>query len=68
MQIHDGVSEDAFVTMRQARDATLAAPRLLGPSIQINIRAGRFPAPESNGRTYLKIPVSFAEGVHLPEL
>ena len=42
-------------------------PRLLFPSIQINIRAGRFPAAESNGMTYLKIPISFAEGVHLPE-
>jgi len=67
VQIHDGVSEDAFVTMRQARDASLAVPRLLFPSIQINIRAGRFPAPESNGTTYLKVPISFAEGVHLPE-
>jgi glyoxylase-like metal-dependent hydrolase (beta-lactamase superfamily II) len=67
VQIHDGISEEAFVTMRKARDPTLAAPRLLLPSIQVNIRAGRFPAPESNGTTYLKIPISFAEGVHLSE-
>lgn len=67
VQIHDGISEDAFVAMRQARDATLAAPRLLLPSIQVNIRAGRFPAPESNGTTYLKIPISFAEGVYFSE-
>lgn len=67
VQIHDGISEEAFATMRKARDPTLAAPRLLLPSIQVNIRAGRFPAPESNGTTYLKIPISFAEGVHLSE-
>lgn len=43
--------------MREARDATLAVPRLLLPSIQVNIRAGRFPEAESNGVRYLKIPV-----------
>jgi glyoxylase-like metal-dependent hydrolase (beta-lactamase superfamily II) len=53
----DGVSEDDFVAMREARDAGLAAPRLLLPSILVNIRAGRFPPAEANGVRYLKIPV-----------
>ena len=55
----DGVSEDAFVAMRNARDATLAAPRLLLPSIQVNIRAGKFPPAHANGVRYLTIPVKF---------
>ncbi len=55
--IHDGITEDEFVAMRVARDATLAAPALLLPSIQVNIRAGRFPPAESNGVRYLLIPV-----------
>ena len=55
--VHDGVTEDEFVAMRVARDATLAAPALLLPSIQVNIRAGRFPPAESNGVRYLLIPV-----------
>lgn len=54
-----GVSEEAFVSMRTARDATLAAPVLLLPSIQINMRAGRFPPAEQNGVRYLTIPVTF---------
>lgn len=49
--------EEAFVAMREARDATLPAPRLLLPSIQVNLRAGRFPPAESNGVRYLRIPV-----------
>lgn len=57
VHVHDGVSEDAFVAMREARDATLAVPRLLLPSIQVNIRAGRFPAAEENGVRFLRIPV-----------
>jgi hypothetical protein len=48
--------------MRNARDATLAAPMLLLPSIQVNIRAGRFPAAETNGVRYLKVPVKFKPG------
>ncbi|HUH59072.1 MAG TPA: MBL fold metallo-hydrolase [Candidimonas sp.] len=58
VQVHDGVSEAEFVAMRQERDATLAAPALLLPSIQVNIRAGRLPQAESNGARYLKIPIS----------
>lgn len=57
IHLHQGVSETDFVRMRQARDATLAMPRLLLPSVQINMRAGRFPPPESNGIRYLKIPL-----------
>ncbi len=57
VHLKDGVSEDAFVAMREARDAKLSVPRLLLPSIQVNIRAGRFPAAESNGIRYLLIPV-----------
>jgi glyoxylase-like metal-dependent hydrolase (beta-lactamase superfamily II) len=66
VHVHEGVGEDEFVALRNARDATLAAPTLLLPSIQANIRAGRFPAAEANGVRYLKIPVRFksaAEGV-----
>ena len=57
VHVHDGVRMDEFVAMRQRRDATLAAPTLLLPSIQVNIRAGRWPAAESNGVRYLKIPM-----------
>jgi glyoxylase-like metal-dependent hydrolase (beta-lactamase superfamily II) len=57
VHVHDGVSEEEFVAMREARDAGLAVPRLLLPSIQVNIRAGRFPEAEDNGVSYLRIPV-----------
>jgi glyoxylase-like metal-dependent hydrolase (beta-lactamase superfamily II) len=60
VHVRDGVSEVEFVTMRQARDAKLAAPTLLLPSIQVNIRAGHFPPAESNGVRYLKVPVKLA--------
>ena len=60
VHVHDGVSEDDFVKMREARDATLAAPLLLLPSIQVNIRAGKFPPAEANGVHYLKVPVRLA--------
>ena len=53
-----GRSEDEYVAMRQARDATLCAPKLLYPAIQVNIRAGRLPPPEDNGKRYLRIPVN----------
>jgi glyoxylase-like metal-dependent hydrolase (beta-lactamase superfamily II) len=58
--VKDGVSEDDFVAMREARDATLAAPELLMPSIQVNMRAGRLPPPDANGVQYLKIPVKLS--------
>jgi glyoxylase-like metal-dependent hydrolase (beta-lactamase superfamily II) len=55
--VKDGIDEGAFVAMRESRDATLAAPLLLLPSMQVNIRAGRLPPAECNGVHYLKIPV-----------
>ncbi|NVE96010.1 MBL fold metallo-hydrolase [Altererythrobacter sp. JGD-16] len=55
---HDGVSEDEFVAMRTARDKTLGMPRLILPSIQVNMRAGHLPEPESNGTRYLKLPLN----------
>jgi glyoxylase-like metal-dependent hydrolase (beta-lactamase superfamily II) len=58
VHLHDGVGVDEFVAMRRARDATLAMPVLLLPSIQVNVRAGRLPAPEDNGTRYLKIPLN----------
>jgi glyoxylase-like metal-dependent hydrolase (beta-lactamase superfamily II) len=58
--VKDGISEDAFVAMREARDATLAAPELLMPSIQVNMRAGHLPPPDANGVQYLKIPVKLS--------
>ena len=59
------VTEDEFVAMREARDATLSTPKLLLPSIQVNIRGGRLPPAEENGVSYLRIPVRFKEGTHL---
>ncbi len=58
VHVHQGVSEDEFVSMRQARDATLAMPVLILPSVQVNMRAGHMPPPEDNGTTYLKIPLN----------
>jgi glyoxylase-like metal-dependent hydrolase (beta-lactamase superfamily II) len=58
VHVHDGVSEDEFVAMRTQRDATLDMPRLILPSIQVNMRGGRFPEPEENGTSYLKLPLN----------
>lgn len=58
IHIHEGISEEAFVHMRTARDKTLEMPLLIIPAIQVNIRAGHLPPPESNGQSYLKIPVN----------
>jgi glyoxylase-like metal-dependent hydrolase (beta-lactamase superfamily II) len=58
VHVHDGITEDAFVAMRETRDTTLAVPRLLLPSVQVNIRAGHLPPAHANGRRYLRIPVS----------
>lgn len=58
VHVHSDVSEDDFVKMREARDATLGMPRLILPSIQINIRAGHLPEPEDNGSRYLKLPIN----------
>ncbi len=58
VHVHQGVSEDDFVAMRTERDATLAMPRLILPSIQVNMRGGRIPEPEENGVSYLKLPIN----------
>ena len=58
VHVHDGVSEAEFTAMRRARDATLAPPVLILPSLQVNIRAGALPPPEDDGHTYLKLPVN----------
>ncbi|HUO91098.1 MAG TPA: MBL fold metallo-hydrolase [Rhizomicrobium sp.] len=58
VHVHEGVSEDQFVAMREARDRTLAMPVLILPSIQVNIRAGHMPPPENDGNVYLKLPVN----------
>ncbi len=57
VHVHDGIGEDEFVAMRRARDATLDMPTLILPSVQVNMRAGQLPEPESNGTRYLKIPL-----------
>jgi glyoxylase-like metal-dependent hydrolase (beta-lactamase superfamily II) len=57
IHVRDGISEDEFVAFREARDATLAMPRLILPSIQVNVRAGHLPEPEGNGVRYLKLPL-----------
>jgi glyoxylase-like metal-dependent hydrolase (beta-lactamase superfamily II) len=58
VHMHDGVSEDEFVSMRSARDAQLAMPKLILPSVQVNMRAGEFPPAENDGQAYLKIPLN----------
>ncbi len=58
VHVHEGITEDGFVDMRTKRDATLGMPRLILPSIQINIRAGQLPEPDSNGTRYLKLPLN----------
>lgn len=57
LQVHPGVDEDAFVRTRETRDATLPMPRLILPSLQVNMRAGNLPDPEANGVRYLKLPL-----------
>jgi glyoxylase-like metal-dependent hydrolase (beta-lactamase superfamily II) len=58
MHVHDGISEDEFVALRQARDLTLEVPTLILPSLQVNVRAGRLPPVEDNGVAYLRIPLN----------
>ncbi|MDH3647656.1 MAG: MBL fold metallo-hydrolase [Gammaproteobacteria bacterium] len=58
IHVGEGVTEEEFIAMRDSRDATLELPRLLLPSIQVNIRAGRLPEPAANGVSYLKIPLN----------
>ncbi len=58
IHVKDGVSEDEFVAMREQRDATLNMPKLIIPSLQVNIRAGHLPEPDDDGKRYLKVPVN----------
>lgn len=58
VHVRDGVSEDEFVTMRTQRDATLAMPQLILPSVQVNMNGGQLPPPEDNGVRYLKVPLN----------
>ena len=57
VHVRDGIGEEAFVMMRRARDATLDLPALMLPAVQVNMRAGQLPEPESNGTRYIKIPI-----------
>jgi len=58
VHVHDGITEEEFVRMRTERDATLDMPRLILPSVQVNMRAGHMPPPEDNGQVYLKVPIN----------
>lgn len=58
VHVHEGVSEEDFIEMRTQRDATLSMPKLILPSIQVNMRGGRMPEPEENGVSYLKLPLN----------
>jgi len=58
IHVHEGISEDDYVGMREARDKTLDVPKLILPSVQVNMRAGYMPPPEANGVRYLKIPLN----------
>ena len=58
IHVKDGINEAEFVQMRESRDATLAMPRLIIPSVQVNIDAGHLPEPEDNGVRYLKVPLN----------
>ena len=62
IHVGNNASEDSFVEMREKRDASLAMPRLIMPSIQVNMRAGHMPDAEDNGSTYLKVPVQGLKG------
>lgn len=58
VHVHEGISEEAFVKMRTERDATLDMPKLILPSVQVNMRAGHMPLAEDNGQIYLKVPIN----------
>jgi glyoxylase-like metal-dependent hydrolase (beta-lactamase superfamily II) len=58
IHVRDGVSEDEFVEMREARDKTLGMPRLILPSLQVNMRAGELPPPDASGKRFLKLPIN----------
>ncbi len=58
IHVKDGISEDTFVAMREARDKTLDMPRLIIPSLQVNMKAGELPKPDQSGKRYLKVPLN----------
>lgn len=58
VHVHEGISEEEFVRMRTERDATLDMPKLILPSVQVNMRAGHMPPPEDDGQVYLKVPIN----------
>jgi len=58
IHIHHGIDEPTFVSMRETRDATLSMPKLILPSVQVNMRAGQLPEPEDNGVRYLRLPLN----------
>jgi len=61
VHVHDGITEEDFVKMRTTRDATLSAPTLLMPSIQVNMRAGQLPPADANGVHYLRVPITLLQ-------
>jgi hypothetical protein len=58
IHVRDGISEDEFVAIRQARDATLPMPKLIIPSVQVNMRAGHLPPADAENRRFLKLPLN----------
>ena len=58
IHVKDGISEDQFVTLREARDKTLGMPKLIIPSLQVNMKAGELPKPEADGKRFLKVPLN----------
>jgi hypothetical protein len=58
IHVKDGITEDEFVATREARDKTLAMPRLIIPSLQVNMRAGELPRADDSGKVFLKVPVN----------
>ena len=67
VHVRDGISEDEFVRLREARDKTLDMPKLIIPSLQVNIRGGRLPEPEAGGERFLKVPVTGCSPALLPD-
>lgn len=58
IHVRDGITEDEFVKMREARDKTLEMPKLIIPSLQVNMKAGELPKPDAAGNRYLKVPLN----------
>jgi hypothetical protein len=58
IHVRDGITEDQFVATREARDATLDMPKLIIPSLQVNMRAGDLPEPDASGKRFLKVPIN----------